>query len=363
MRIGVPKEIKDQELRVGLTPDAVHRLRERGHEILIQAGAGEGAGFKDLDYKAAGAKVVVTAEAAWDADLVIKVKEPLPPEYGYLRPGQLLFTYLHLAANRELTVTLMQSGVTAIAYEAVEETQNGQRHFPLLTPMSKIAGRLAVQFGARFLESPQGGRGVLLAGIPGVAPGRVLVLGAGVVGTEAVRMAVGLGARVTVVDINVERLYYLETLFGDRVEYLYSTPELIAYLVPLSDLVIGAVLVPGQRPPCLVPESAVSDMPLGAVIVDVTVDQGGCVETIRPTTHSRPVYSACGVIHCGVPNLPAAVPRTATQALTNSTLPYILALADAGDRALEAIPALAKGLVIKDYQLVHPDVRAVFPDL
>ncbi|QLL29174.1 alanine dehydrogenase [Thermosynechococcus sichuanensis E542] len=363
MRIGVPKEIKDQERRVGLTPDAVRRLRERGHEILIQAGAGEGAGFKDIDYKAAGAKLVVTAEAAWDADLIIKVKEPLPTEYGYLRRGQLLFTYLHLAANRELTVTLMQSGVTAIAYEAVEETQNGQRHFPLLTPMSKIAGRLAVQFGARFLESPQGGRGVLLAGIPGVAPGRVLVLGAGVVGTEAVRMAVGLGARVTVLDINVERLYYLETLFGDRVEYLYSTPELITYLVPLSDLVIGAVLVPGQRPPCLVPEAAVSDMPLGAVIVDVTVDQGGCVETIRPTTHSRPVYSACGVLHCGVPNLPAAVPRTATQALTNSTWPYILCLADHGDRAFEFSPALAKGLVVKQHHLVHPDVRVVFPDL
>ncbi|MDM7326528.1 MAG: alanine dehydrogenase [Thermosynechococcus sp. Uc] len=363
MRIGIPKEIKDQESRVGLTPAAVRRLRERGHEIRIESDAGESAGFKNIDYCAAGAQIVKTAAEAWDADLVIKVKEPLPAEYGYLRRGQLLFTYLHLAASRELTVALMQSGVTAIAYEAVEETQNGQRYFPLLTPMSKIAGRLAVQFGAHFLERPAGGRGVLLGGIPGVAPGRVLVLGAGVVGTEAVRMAVGLGARVSVVDINVERLHYLETLFGARVEYLYSTPDVIDDLVPLSDLVIGAVLVPGRRPPCLVKEGAVSDMPLGAVIVDVTVDQGGCVETMRLTTHAKPTYSACGVIHCGVPNLPAAVPRTATQALTNSTLPYILALADAGDRALEVIPALAKGLVIKDYQLVHPDVRAVFPDL
>lgn len=363
MRIGVPKEIKDQEFRVGLTPAGVQSLRERGHEVLIESGAGVGSGFLDEAYVAAGAQIVSTAQAAWDAQLVVKVKEPLPPEYRYLRSGQLLFTYLHLAASRELTVALLQSGATAIAYESVEETHHHQRSFPLLTPMSMIAGRLAVQFGARFLERTQGGRGVLLSGIPGVRPGRVVILGGGVVGTEAARMAVGLGAQVSILDINVERLKYLETLFGARVEYLYSSSHLIGELLPQADLVIGAVLVPGQRPPCLVPKSLVQKMRPGAVIIDVAVDQGGCVETLRPTTHSNPTYTAFGVVHYGVPNMPGAVPWTATQALTNSTLPYILCLADHGDRALELSPALAKGLVVKQHHLVHPDVRVVFPDL
>ncbi|WP_448524735.1 alanine dehydrogenase [Parathermosynechococcus lividus] len=363
MQIGVPKERKDQEFRVGLTPAGVQALRERGHEVLIETGAGVGSGFSDESYQAAGATVVDTAEQAWDAELVVKVKEPLPSEYRYLRSGQYLFTYLHLAASRELTVALVQSGITAIAYESVEENYHHQRSFPLLTPMSMIAGRLAVQFGARFLERPQGGRGVLLSGIPGVSPGRVVILGGGIVGTEAARMAIGLGAQVSILDINLERLKYLETLFGARVEYLYSTSHQIAALLPHADLVIGAVLVPGQRPPCLVPKALVQTMRPGAVIVDVAVDQGGCVETLRPTTHSDPTYTAFGVVHYGVPNMPGAVPWTATQALMNSTLPYILRLADHGDRALDLSPALAKGLAIQHHRLVHPDVRQVFPDL
>ncbi|XFA72844.1 alanine dehydrogenase [Thermosynechococcaceae cyanobacterium Okahandja] len=363
MRIGVPKETKDQEFRVGLTPAGVQSLRERGHEVVIETGAGVGSGFSDQTYRVAGATVVATPQQAWDAELVVKVKEPLPPEYGYLRSGQYLFTYLHLAASRELTVALLQSGITAIAYESVEENHHHQRNFPLLTPMSMIAGRLAVQFGARFLERPQGGRGVLLSGIPGVAPGRVVILGGGVVGTEAARIAVGLGAQVSILDINLERLKYLESLFGARVEYLYSTSHQIAALLPHADLVIGAVLVPGQRPPCLVPQALVQTMRPGAVIVDVAVDQGGCVETLRPTTHSQPTYTTFGVVHYGVPNMPGAVPWTATQALMNSTLPYILRLADHGDRAFELSPALAKGLTIHKHRLVHPDVQQVFPDL
>lgn len=360
MEIGVPKETKDQEFRVGLSPSSVRVLHDRGHSIKVETSAGIGAGFSDEDYIEAGAQIVPTAADAWNRELVVKVKEPLPPEYQFLQKGQLLFTYLHLAAVRGLTEHLIDCGVTAIAYETVE-LPDGK--LPLLTPMSIIAGRLAVQFGARFLERQQGGRGVLLGGVPGVSPGKVMILGGGVVGTEAARIAVGMGARVQILDVNVDRLAYLETLFGSRVELLYSNPTAIEANVPDSDLLIGAVLVPARRAPILVTRAFVQKMHPGSVIVDVAVDQGGCIETLHPTSHTNPTYIEEGVVHYGVPNMPGAVPWTATQALNNSTLPYVLKLADRGIKALEMEPALAKGLNVQNHQLVHPAVREVFPDL
>jgi len=360
MEIGVPQEIKDQEFRVGLSPGSVQALQEQGHQVFVQAGAGFGSGFTDQDYQEVGAKIVADAQVAWERELVVKVKEPLPTEYSFLQKGQILFTYLHLAASRELTEQLIQAGVTAIAYETVELPDG---RLPLLTPMSIIAGRLSVQFGARFLERQQGGRGVLLGGIPGVQPGHVVILGGGVVGAEAARIAVGLGARVTILDINVERLAHLETLFGSRVVLLYSSSQHIAAAIPGADLVIGAVLVPGRKAPILVPRTLVQQMRSGSVIVDVAVDQGGCVETLRTTSHSHPTYLEEGVVHYGVPNMPGAVPWTATQALNNSTLPYIQKLAHWGLAALEQDPVLAKGLNIQNHRLVHPAVQEVFPDL
>ena len=359
MQIGVPKEIKDLEFRVGLSPDSVRVLTDRGHSVFIQTGAGVGSGFSDRDYQHSGATIVVDAKGAWDRELVIKVKEPLADEYQFIRAGQILFTYLHLAANKPLTERLIDSGVTAIAYETVEVN----RSLPLLAPMSVIAGRLSVQFGARFLERQQGGRGVLLGGIPGVASGKVTILGGGVVGTEAAKIAVGMGAKVQIFDINVERLSYLETLFGSRVELLYSNAAAIEAAVPDADLLIGAVLIPGQKAPTLVNRELVAKMRPGSVIIDVAVDQGGCIETLRPTSHSQPTYIESGVVHYGVPNMPGAVPWTATQALNNSTLPYVVKLADLGIKALEQDPALAMGLNVNNYQLVHPVVRQVFPDL
>jgi alanine dehydrogenase len=362
MEIGVPKEIKDQEFRVGLTPASVRTLQEQGHQIYIETEAGLGAGFSDQDYLRVGAKVV-DRDQAWQQGLVVKVKEPLTAEYGYLQPGQILFTYLHLAASRRLTDALLQSGVTAIAYETVEVNRGGRISLPLLTPMSVIAGRLSVQFGARFLERQQGGRGVLLGGIPGVKPGKVVILGGGVVGTEATRMAVGLGALVTIFDVNVERLAELESLFGSRVEYLYSNSQQIADTVPQADLVIGAVLIPGRRPPILLSKDLVAQLRPGSVLVDVAVDQGGCIETLRPTSHSQPTYIEHGVVHYGVPNMPGAVPWTATQALNNATLPYVIKLANLGLAALDQDASLAKGLNIQAGKLCHPDVLQVFPDL
>ena len=358
MNIGVPKEIKDQEYRVGLTPDSVKVLCDRGHRVQVETQAGIGAGYLDADYVAAGAEIA-DAYAVWQQDIVVKVKEPLPAEYDRLQKDQLLFTYLHLAASRPLTEALMGSGCVAIAYETVEVGQ--QR--PLLTPMSIIAGRLSVQFGAHFLENRQGGRGVLLGGLPGVSPGHVVILGGGVVGTEAAKMSVGLGARVTLVDINVNRLNELEALFGSRVALLYSSAPNIEAVLPSADLVVGAVLVPGRRPPQLVSKAVVEQMPPGAVIVDVAVDQGGCIETVRPTSHSDPTYVEAGVLHYGVPNMPGAVPRTATQGLNNSTLPYVIKLADQGLAALEQDAALAEGLNVLHGKLTHPAVQQVFPDL
>ncbi|MEP0868448.1 alanine dehydrogenase [Trichocoleus desertorum AS-A10] len=360
MEIGVPKETKDQEFRVGLSPSSARVLVDNGHSVFVETQAGIGAGFSDADYVQVGAKIAPNAEAAWNRELVIKVKEPLAPEYQFLQKGQLLFTYLHLAADRELTEHLISSGVTAIAYETVELPD---KRLPLLTPMSIIAGRLSVQFGSRFLERQQGGRGVLLGGVPGVQPGKVVILGGGVVGTEAARIAVGMGAQVQILDLNVDRLAYLETLFGSRVELLYSNSLQIETVVPEADLLIGAVLVPGRRAPILVGQSLVAKMRPGSVIVDVAVDQGGCIETMRPTSHSHPTYVEAGVVHYGVPNMPGAVPWTATQALNNSTLPYVLKLANYGLSALDSDAVLAKGVSVQNQRLVHPAVQEVFPDL
>jgi len=360
MKIGLPKEIKDQEFRVGLTPASVKALCQQGHEVLVETGAGQGAGFTDADYQAVGASTVADGETAWAQEMVVKVKEPQPSEYRYFRKDLLLFTYLHLAAERDLTIALMKSGISAIAYETVM-TVDGK--LPLLTPMSIIAGRLSVQFGARYLEKQQGGRGVLLGGVPGVSPGRVTILGGGIVGTEAARIAVGMGAQVQILDISVDRLSYLETLFGSRVELLYSTAAEIERVVPNADLVIGAVLVPGRKAPTLVSRDLVAQMRPGSVIIDVAVDQGGCIETLRPTSHSQPTYVEAGVLHFGVPNMPGAVPWTATKALNNSTLPCVLKLANHGLTALSNDPALAQGLNISEGKIVYPAVQDAFPDL
>ncbi len=360
MKVGVPRETKDLEFRVGLSPSSVQALTEKGHEVVVETAAGEGSGFSDRDYRQAGATIVTTAAAAWNRELVVKVKEPLPGEYGFLQGSQMVFTYLHLAADRQLTEALITQGTTAIAYETVETSD---RRLPLLMPMSTIAGRLSVQFGARFLEKQQGGRGVLLAGVPGVRSGRVVILGAGTVGTEATKMAVGLGAQVTLLDINVDRLTYLESIFGSRVELLYSTSHTIEAAVPRADLLIGAVLIPGSKAPTLVKRELVSQMAAGSVVVDVAVDQGGCIETIRPTSHTQPTYVEAGVVHYGVPNMPGAVPWTATQALNNSTLPYVLKLADQGLAGLEQDAALARGLNIHQHKIVHPTIQQSFPDL
>ncbi|WP_338441765.1 alanine dehydrogenase [Synechococcus elongatus IITB4] len=360
MDIGVPRELKDQEFRVGLSPASVRSLSLQGHQVWIEQGAGVGSGFPDEDYLQAGAKVVATAAEVWQQPLVVKVKEPLPQEYDYLRSDLLLFTYLHLAADRSLTERLISSGTTAIAYETVT-ARNGS--LPLLMPMSRIAGRLSVQFGARFLERQQGGRGVLLGGVPGVSPGTVVILGGGIVGTEAAKMAIGLGAKVQIVDINVERLAELETLFGSRVELLYSSPAEIEARAPQADLLIGAVLVPGRRAPVLVSRNLITQMRPGSVVVDVAVDQGGCIETLRPTSHSQPTYVEAGVVHYGVPNMPGAVPWTATQALNNSTLPYVQAIAAHGLGSLDRDPGLAEGLNVAQGQITHPAIAAAFPDL
>lgn len=359
MDIGIPKETKDREFRVGLTPSIVRTLIDRGHQVQIETNAGAGSSFTDEQYLEAGAKIVSTA-IAWNQEMVVKVKEPLTTEYAYLQKDQILFTYLHLAANRPLTERLIEAEVTAIAYETVE-LPDGK--LPLLSPMSIIAGRLSVQFGARYLEKQQGGKGVLLGGVPGVQPGQVTILGGGIVGTEAARIAVGMGAQVTILDVNIDRLSYLETIFGARVTYLYSNAYNIELAVRSADLVIGAVLIPGKRPPILVSRALVEQMKPGSVIIDVAVDQGGCIETVRPTSHTEPVYIESGIVHYGVPNMPGAVPWTATQALNNSTAPYVLRLADRGVDALSLDLNLAKGLNIQSGIIIHPAISEVFTDL
>ncbi|MBU1040891.1 MAG: alanine dehydrogenase [Proteobacteria bacterium] len=341
MIIGIPKEIKTLENRVSMTPGAVETLVRRGHIVLVQQGAGVGSGLADAEYAVAGANVVATAAEAWAAEMVIKVKEPMAAEYGFLRSDLLLFTYLHLAADEAQTKALLAAGTTGVAYETV---QLADRSLPLLLPMSEVAGRMAPQVGAHALEKSQGGRGMLLGGVPGVAPANVVIIGGGVVGTNAAKIAVGLGARVTVLDLSHSRLQYLDDIFGSRIVTMSSTEPNLRAAVQDADLVVGAVLVVGAKAPKLVTREMIGTMREGSVIVDVAVDQGGCVETIHATTHDNPTYVVDGVVHYGVANMPGAVPRTSTFALVNQTLPYALKLAAKGLDALREDPALALGL-------------------
>ena len=355
MRIGVPKEIKTHEYRVGLTAGAARELTAQGHAVLVQAGAGLGAGITDADYRAAGAAIAAdAAEIFADCDMIVKVKEPQLTECAMLRPGQILFTYLHLAPDPQQAAALMQSGCIAIAYETVTDAQG---RLPLLTPMSEVAGRLAVQAGAHYLEKIHGGRGVLLAGVPGVAPGRVAILGGGVVGANAATIATGMGAEVVLLDKSLPRLAELDRQFSGRVQTIYATGGAIEEQVLAADLVIGAVLIPGAAAPKLVTKAMIGKMKPGAVIVDVAIDQGGCFETARPTTHSDPVYTVDGVIHYCVANMPGAVARTSTFALNNATLPFTLALANKGWRAaLQNDSHLRNGLNVANGQITHPAV-------
>ncbi|MDP2808532.1 MAG: alanine dehydrogenase [Rhodocyclaceae bacterium] len=351
MRIGVPAEIKSGEFRVGLVPSSVRDMCAAGHEVLLQAGAGAPIGFSDADYAAAGARVTASAAEAWAAELVVKVKEPQAAEFGFLRPGQVLFTYLHLAPDLRQAEALQRAGGVAIAYETVTD-RDGQ--LPLLAPMSAVAGRMAVQIGAHFLEKIHGGRGVLLGGVPGVAPGRVAVLGAGTVGAHAVRMAVGLGAEVTVICRTLKRLDALDREYHGRVRTLVAGVAAIEEAVCRADLVIGAVLLPGGAAPQLIDRALLKKMQRGAVIVDVAIDQGGCCETSRPTTHADPVFVEEGVLHYCVANMPGAVPLTSALALNNATLPYLRALADKGwKQALRDDPGLAAGLNVCAGQITH----------
>lgn len=355
MKIGCPKEIKVHEYRVGLVPAGVRELMTAGHQVLIESGAGAGIGISDDAFRAAGAGVLPDAKSVFDAaELVVKVKEPQLPECAMLRRGQVLFTYLHLAADAAQAQALVKSGVTAIAYETVTVPD---RSLPLLTPMSEVAGRMSIQVGATALQKANGGFGVLLGGVPGVAPARVVILGGGVAGTNAAQMAVGLGAQVTIVDRSLRRLRELDAQFGNTIATAYSTTESIERLVTQADLVIGAVLVTGAAAPRLVTRDMVRRMEKGAVLVDISIDQGGCFETSKPTTHADPTYVVDGVVHYCVTNMPGAVPRTSTFALTNATLPYVRALADLGWRkALERDAGFAAGLNVHDGAITHEAV-------
>ncbi|NJC87823.1 MAG: alanine dehydrogenase [Desulfuromonas sp.] len=358
MIVGVPREIKVQEHRVGMTPAGVRTLVEDGHRVLVQGGAGLGSGLDDARYRQAGATLVDTAAEIYaTAELVVKVKEPLPPEYGRLRSGQLLFTYLHLAPERALTEALLASGCTAIAYETVTRADGT---LPLLTPMSEIAGRMAPQVGAHWLQKEQGGKGVLLAGAPGVRPGRVVILGAGTVGSNALRIAVGMGADVTVLDIDAGRLTALDDHYGNRIHTLVANSQTIEEETPRADLLIGAVLIAGAAAPQLVSHELVARMEPGSVIVDVAVDQGGCVATTRPTTHAEPVYTVNGILHYGVANMPGAVSHTSTFALTNATLPYVRQLAAEGYSACLRHPELRAGVNVHAGDITHPAVAKAF---
>lgn len=359
MIIGVPTELKTDEYRVSLVPSGAEVLTSAGHSVLVEAGAGEGSGFPDELYREAGAEITAQAAEIWArADMVMKVKEPVEREWPQLRAGQIVFTYFHFAASEALTRAVMGSGCVAIAYETVE-LDNGE--LPLLTPMSEVAGRMAVQQGARHLERPSGGRGMLLGGVPGVPPAEVVILGGGVVGTHAAKMAAGLGAHVTILDISLPRLRYLADIMPANVELVYSTRHDIQREIERADLVIGAVLVTGKKAPVLIRREDLRCMKPGSVIVDVAVDQGGCVETIRPTTHEEPTFVVDGVVHYGVANMPGAVPRTSTLALTNATLPYAVALASAGWRAAcLQDPALRRGVNMVDGAITYAGVAEAF---
>jgi alanine dehydrogenase len=355
MLVGVPKEIKNNEYRVGLTPPSVHELVTRGHEVLVQAGAGADIGLDDAQYAAAGATIVPSAQEVFErAAMIVKVKEPQPAECALLRPGQILYTYLHLAPDPEQAAALVRSGAVCIAYETITGPGGG---LPLLAPMSEVAGRMAIQAGAGHLEKSKGGAGVLLGGVPGVAAGHVVVLGAGVVGTNALQMAVGLGARVTVLDKNVDRLRQLDLVYGNRIGTLFSTAHAVEEAVLSADLVIGGVLVPGAAAPKLVTRAMVARMKKGAVVVDVAIDQGGCFETSHPTTHAEPTFVVDGVVHYCVANMPGAVARTSTFALNNATIGHAVALANGGWRqAMRDDPHLKNGLNVCEGKVTHPAV-------
>ena len=359
MLIGVPKEIKSDEYRVALSPAGAEMLTQAGHEVLVEKGAGLGSGFTDDFYESAGASIVETPDDVWGrAEMVMKVKEPMKPEWPRMREGQVVFTYFHFAADEALTIACVESGAIAIAYETVE-LPTGE--LPLLTPMSEVAGRMAIQEGAKYLEKPQGGLGVLLGGVPGVLPGKVLILGGGVVGTHAAKMAAGMGARVHLMDIDLERLRYLEDVMAANVHMLYSTSYTIRKQVRDADLIVGAVLIPGAKTPHLIRREDLSLMRPGTVIVDVAVDQGGCVESIRPTTHHDPVYTVDNVIHYAVANMPGGVPRTSTLALTNATLPYAMSLAGKGwKQACRDDGALKLGVNVVSGHVTYPGVADAF---
>ena len=362
MIVGCPKEIKPQEFRVGLTPAAVHELTGHGHTVLIETNAGTGSGFTNDDYVAAGATLIETAAEVFErADMIVKVKEPQAIERKMLRPGQLLFTYLHLAPDPDQTHDLLASGCTAIAYETVTSREGT---LPLLTPMSEVAGRMSIQVGAACLQKAQGGRGVLLGGVPGVMPGQVVILGGGVAGTQAATMAVGLGAEVTVLDRALPALRRLDQLFQGRVRTLHANAQAIAEACAQADLIVGAVLIPGAKAPRLLTRDQLRTLRPGAALVDISIDQGGCFETSRPTTHDAPTYIEEGIVHYCVTNMPGAVARTSTYALNAATLPFVKALADQGpEAAMAADPHLAAGLNIQRGQVKHPAVAEALPEL
>lgn len=359
MIIGVPKEIKNSENRVGMTPAGVAELVKRGHTVYVQHTAGANSGFSDEVYTAVGGKLLPTMEATYAAaDMIVKVKEPIEPEYKLVKPGQIVFTYFHFAASRKLTEAMMQSRAVCIAYETVERADHS---LPLLTPMSEVAGRMATQVGARFLEKPQGGKGKLMGGVTGVRPARVLILGGGIVGTNAAQIAAGMGAEVLIADVNLDRLRYLSQMLPKNVKTLYSSAHNIQMELPNIDLVVGSVLIPGDKTPHLITRDMLKLMKPGTVLVDVAIDQGGCFETSHPTTHSDPTYVIDGIVHYAVANIPGAVPFTSTMALTNATLPYTLALADKGwKQACKDDPALALGVNMVDGKVTYPAVAEVF---
>jgi alanine dehydrogenase len=359
MKIGVPKEIKVQEYRVGLTPEGVDALSKQGHQIYLESTAGEGSGFSDDAYKTAGATILDTAQQVYEiADMIIKVKEPLAAEYPLIKSGQILFTYFHFAASKELTEAMIKSNSVCIAYETVELSDGS---LPLLIPMSEVAGRMAINVGAYYLGKPFGGKGKLLGGVPGVKPAEVLIIGGGIVGTQAAKMAAGLGANVTIMDTNLTRLRYLSDVMPANVVTQYSTVMAIREKLPTTDLVIGAVLLPGARAPHLIKESDLKTMEAGSVVVDVAVDQGGCIETCHPTTHENPVFMVDNVLHYCVANMPGASPQTSTRGLTQATLPYALLIANKGwEKACADNPALEKGLNICAGKILNKGVLEAF---
>jgi alanine dehydrogenase len=358
MRIGVPTEIKDNEYRVGMTPSGVRDLASDGHQVLVQQGAGNGSGFADDEYAAAGAKILPDADAVYgEAEMIVKVKEPIEADLARLKDGQLLFTYLHLAPVPELTARLLEKKIIGVAYETI--TDERRRSLPLLTPMSEVAGRMSVHVGAYYLHKPNNGRGVLLGGVPGVLPADVVIIGGGVVGTNAAKMAVGLGARVTILDTNLERLRQLDDIFRGTVQTLASNRAHLEDACRHADLLIGGVLIPGAAAPKLVTRAMIGQMKKGSVIVDVAIDQGGCVETAHPTTHSNPVYEIDGVVHYCVANMPGAVPRTSTIALTNATLPYTRLLASQGfEKAVRGNAGLAEGVNVYQGEITYEAVAS-----